>query len=306
MGDGASSSRRGVGRRWGQTVVLDHGRRRTSCGYCRSTGCTSISHGLSLLSIKADDYQDLLDRGWRRSGCFLYKPEMERTCCPSYTIRLKACDFVPSKEQIRVQKRMQRFLDGTLVLRKANEMGAMKSSKCHSFIKNSSASGSSISIGESSCRRNEEHKEEDLLLVLSKVVDDAVSACTEMGDFPSIEPPKAVVKKVKPQSKRKLFEDLLYTSNISFQISALLKRTQPPQEINSKACLSVASQLSMDASPTSVAEKLASSIKWDGESLGLYAKACNGHLNFYASTSQSNTFQASNDEEFKETYEDKK
>ncbi|KAG0468115.1 hypothetical protein HPP92_017443 [Vanilla planifolia] len=61
----------------------------------------------------------------------------------------------------------------------------------------------------------------------------------------------------------------------------------------------------MDASPTSVAEKLASSIKWDGESLGLYAKACNGHLNFYASTSQSNTFQASNDEEFKETYEDK-
>ncbi|KAG0468116.1 hypothetical protein HPP92_017444 [Vanilla planifolia] len=120
-----------------------------------------IGYPYDLLSL----LDDLLDRGWRRSGCFLYKPEMERTCCPSYTIRLKACDFVPSKEQIRVQKRMQRFLDGTLVLRKANEMGAMKSSKCHSFIKNSSASGSSISIGESSCRRNEKHKEEDLLLV---------------------------------------------------------------------------------------------------------------------------------------------
>lgn len=53
--------------------------------------------------------EDLLDRGWRRSGSFLYKPEMERTCCPSYTIRLRADDFVPSKEQLRVSKRMQRY-----------------------------------------------------------------------------------------------------------------------------------------------------------------------------------------------------
>jgi len=52
---------------------------------------------------------DLLDRGWRRSGSFLYKPEMERTCCPSYTIRLKASDYVPSKEQLRVSRRMQRY-----------------------------------------------------------------------------------------------------------------------------------------------------------------------------------------------------
>ncbi|KAK7368290.1 hypothetical protein VNO80_10315 [Phaseolus coccineus] len=33
---------------------------------------------------------DLLDRDWRRSGSFLYKPEMERTCCPSYTIHLNS------------------------------------------------------------------------------------------------------------------------------------------------------------------------------------------------------------------------
>ena len=51
----------------------------------------------------------LLDRGWRRSGCFLYKPEMERTCCPSYTIRLKANDFICSKEHGRVLKKMQRY-----------------------------------------------------------------------------------------------------------------------------------------------------------------------------------------------------
>ena len=56
-----------------------------------------------------DLFLDLLDRGWRRSGSFLYKPEMEKTCCPSYTIRLKAGDFVPSKEQLRVSRRLQRY-----------------------------------------------------------------------------------------------------------------------------------------------------------------------------------------------------
>lgn len=61
------------------------------------------------ISVKSLSFVALLDRGFRRSGCFLYKPEMERTCCPSYTIRLKASEFVPSKEQVRVSKRMQRF-----------------------------------------------------------------------------------------------------------------------------------------------------------------------------------------------------
>jgi len=53
-------------------------------------------------------FTELLDRGWRRSGCYIYKPEMETTCCPAYTIRLRAKDFIPSKEQRRVSRRMQR------------------------------------------------------------------------------------------------------------------------------------------------------------------------------------------------------
>ncbi|KAH7672919.1 Arginyltransferase protein [Dioscorea alata] len=121
MGDGASSSGGGVAE-GGETVIVDHGRRRSSCGYCRSTSHSCISHGLWAYSITVDDYQELLDRGWRRSGCFLYKPEMERTCCPSYTIRLKVEDFSPSKEQARVQKKMQRFLDGTLDVKKPEQV----------------------------------------------------------------------------------------------------------------------------------------------------------------------------------------
>jgi len=33
------------------------------------------------------NYQNLIDRNWRRSGKYCYKPVLERTCCPMYTIR---------------------------------------------------------------------------------------------------------------------------------------------------------------------------------------------------------------------------
>lgn len=117
----SSSSSSSSGTNRGESSVLDVGRRRSSCGYCRSGSRSSISHGLWAQSLTVDHYQGLLDRGWRRSGCFLYKPEMERTCCPSYTIRLKASDLIPSKEQLRVSKRMERFLDGTLDVKKRDE-----------------------------------------------------------------------------------------------------------------------------------------------------------------------------------------
>lgn len=39
----------------------------------------------STLTVQA--YQDLIDRGWRRSGKYCYKSTMDKTCCPLYTIR---------------------------------------------------------------------------------------------------------------------------------------------------------------------------------------------------------------------------
>ena len=33
------------------------------------------------------DYQHLINRGWRRSGKYCYKPTMDKTCCPHYTIK---------------------------------------------------------------------------------------------------------------------------------------------------------------------------------------------------------------------------
>ena len=52
------------------------------CSHVRSTG----THVL----------QELLDRGWRRSGRYIYKPDLQ-TCCPQYTIRLDTRLFKLSK-----------------------------------------------------------------------------------------------------------------------------------------------------------------------------------------------------------------
>ena len=47
----------------------------------------------------------LVDRGWRRSGTFLYKPNLKESCCPAYTIRLDVSKFVPSKRQHKLIRR---------------------------------------------------------------------------------------------------------------------------------------------------------------------------------------------------------
>lgn len=90
-----------------------------SCGYCsplgeRSKDYSSHSVGLSATSLTCEDYQMMLDRGWRRSGTYCYKPHMQRTCCPQYTIRLDAKKFNPNKKQRKVVSRWTRYiLDGS-------------------------------------------------------------------------------------------------------------------------------------------------------------------------------------------------
>ncbi|XP_004700948.4 arginyl-tRNA--protein transferase 1 isoform X4 [Echinops telfairi] len=61
-------------------------------------------------SLTAQDYQDLIDRGWRRSGKYVYKPVMNQTCCPQYTIRCRPLQFQPSKSHKKVLKKMLKFL----------------------------------------------------------------------------------------------------------------------------------------------------------------------------------------------------
>ncbi|XP_027992180.1 arginyl-tRNA--protein transferase 1 isoform X3 [Eptesicus fuscus] len=79
------------------------------CGYCKNES-GSRSNGMWAHSMTVQDYQDLIDRGWRRSGRYVYKPVMNQTCCPQYTIRCRALQFQPSKSHKKVLKKMLKFL----------------------------------------------------------------------------------------------------------------------------------------------------------------------------------------------------
>ena len=79
------------------------------CGYCNQRHC-SYSHGLWAHNLTCKDYQDLIDRGWRRSGCYCYKPTMDRTCCPQYTIKCDATAFNLTKSQKKVLKKFRNFV----------------------------------------------------------------------------------------------------------------------------------------------------------------------------------------------------
>lgn len=66
-------------------------------------------------TLTVQDYQNLIDRGWRRSGKYCYKPIMDQICCPLYTIRCNALKFTLSKSQKKVIKRFNKFCaDGVL------------------------------------------------------------------------------------------------------------------------------------------------------------------------------------------------
>lgn len=75
---------------------------------------SSIGHSYyaSSESLSAQFYEDLLCRGWRRSGTLLYRPNQRVSCCPHYTIRLDALAFKAKKEQRQAVNRFNRYVLG--------------------------------------------------------------------------------------------------------------------------------------------------------------------------------------------------
>ncbi|XP_072954259.1 arginyl-tRNA--protein transferase 2-like [Typha angustifolia] len=286
----------GEGRGRSETVVVDCGRKNMSCGYCESTTRSCIAHGLWAYSMTADDYQELLDHGWRRCGCLVYKPEMEETCCPSYTIRLKASEFVPSRDQARVDRRMQRFLNGAINLKNKESNDKMTSPK---DLLNQASDASLVKISEASAKDSpagtcqSSSKEDEFNCYLSNKLDSVIKTYYGGGEFPFItQLPKAVVKKVTPQMRKKLMElteDLLYTSSISFPIAAAIRHSWPREKnAVSLGLLSDEYQNGKppDVSPQTIAETLARSMELHGDIPNFVTRACNGHLNFYSAAKQ--------------------
>ncbi|KAL7738447.1 hypothetical protein ACLKA6_006755 [Drosophila palustris] len=91
------------------SIVQYFGEQNSKCGYCSGTNC-SRSHGMHAYRLSCDDYQELIDRGWRRCGNYCYKPQNDVTCCPCYTIKSDALEFKLSKSNKRILRRMNKFL----------------------------------------------------------------------------------------------------------------------------------------------------------------------------------------------------
>ncbi|WWD21514.1 hypothetical protein CI109_106000 [Kwoniella shandongensis] len=98
------------------TLLTPYGYSSGSCGYCTPSGTRSVKKESSKYGMETDQmtpqyYQGLVDRGWRRSGNYVYHPDMARTCCPQYTIRLDALHFQANKKHKQVVNRFNRYLE---------------------------------------------------------------------------------------------------------------------------------------------------------------------------------------------------
>ncbi|KAF9186190.1 Arginyl-tRNA--protein transferase 1 [Haplosporangium sp. Z 767] len=91
------------------SVITPYGTNISSCGYCKSSR-GSHTYGMLAHLMTCKDYQKLVNRGWRRSGKYLYKPNLRDSCCPQYTIRMKANEFEASKHQRQAVNRFNHFI----------------------------------------------------------------------------------------------------------------------------------------------------------------------------------------------------
>ncbi|XP_015039983.1 arginyl-tRNA--protein transferase 1 isoform X3 [Drosophila pseudoobscura] len=91
------------------SIVKYYGSQLGKCGYCTGIHC-SKSNGMHAYRLDCQDYQNLIDRGWRRCGNYCYKLKNKETCCPCYTIKCDALEFKLTKSNKRILRRMNRFL----------------------------------------------------------------------------------------------------------------------------------------------------------------------------------------------------
>ncbi|KAL4879139.1 arginine-tRNA-protein transferase [Aspergillus karnatakaensis] len=94
------------------------GYQRNSCGYCKSDN-GSASYYASSVSVRPKHYEELVNRGWRRSGTLYYKQNLQRSCCPHYTMRLEASAYKPRRDQRKAINRWTKFVLGPEYIRRA-------------------------------------------------------------------------------------------------------------------------------------------------------------------------------------------
>lgn len=229
---------------------------------------------------------------------FLYKPEMAKTCCPAYTIRLKAESFCPTKEQNRVMHRMQRYLDGIYngPVAALKEDLEVPGSKVSSEIKANDVfmldRSEETNCFDMECHGMSEAKHpdtEDIAKDLADAVRHAITACMLSYHFPAdIEVPKVALQRVKPTMRKRIKTstgEAVYSCSVAFTFAATLSKhkdcnlvVQALQHCNGRP--ERQSNDNRKVSPAVLAELFAAKLQNKDGMHGFVVEACNGHLNF--------------------------
>ncbi|KAH6915011.1 arginine-tRNA-protein transferase [Coprinopsis sp. MPI-PUGE-AT-0042] len=99
-----------------QSIAYPYAGYASSCGYCSPPGERSVAKtfehvaALHAVRLSCEVYQRMIDRGWRRSGTYCYKPDLKKTCCPQYTIRLDALAFKAGRSHRKLVHRWNRYV----------------------------------------------------------------------------------------------------------------------------------------------------------------------------------------------------
>ena len=116
---------------------------------------TTKSYGLSFESLPCATYEDMIDRGWRRSGKHLYLPTNTEICCPQISIRLDVVGFEQKAKKPTVECDMAKsvLVRGSKSQRKVGKL-LLRALKVHNNKKPSSRNGH----GDSSAEEVHQHK----------------------------------------------------------------------------------------------------------------------------------------------------
>eukprot|EP00172_Hildenbrandia_rubra_P000585 Plantae.Rhodophyta-Hildenbrandia_rubra.ctg1313.p1 GENE.Plantae.Rhodophyta-Hildenbrandia_rubra.ctg1313~~Plantae.Rhodophyta-Hildenbrandia_rubra.ctg1313.p1 ORF type:complete len:581 (+),score=53.37 Plantae.Rhodophyta-Hildenbrandia_rubra.ctg1313:434-2176(+) len=146
-----------------RSIIELWGWNRTTCGYCNTTKSSRLFAAWSE-HLYPHDYFLLMNRGWRRSGKYLYRPNNGSSCCQQLTIRMEAARFTPSKSQSKVLRRFEKFVQPSQEVptrggsaKTGNSQGSSRAPKRprhgkHTGASNEAHSAGKVQVDESSKR----------------------------------------------------------------------------------------------------------------------------------------------------------
>uniref|UniRef100_A0A2R9C5P2 Arginyl-tRNA--protein transferase 1 n=1 Tax=Pan paniscus TaxID=9597 RepID=A0A2R9C5P2_PANPA len=217
------------------------------CGYCKNES-GSRSNGMWAHSMTVQDYQDLIDRGWRRSGKYVYKPVMNQTCyepmdstmddavagdfalinkldiqCDLKTLSDDVKESLESEGKNSKKEEPQELLQSQdFVGEKLGSGEPSHSVKVHTVPK----PGKGADLSKPPCRKAKEiRKERKRLKLMQQNPAGELEGFQAQGHPSSLFPPKA--KSNQPKS----LEDLIFESlpeNASHKLEVRVVRSSPP------------------------------------------------------------------------------